>query len=94
MGKAHQNQKKTAQPKRETNALATGKKINTINKKQTPPIQSHMDLWNSAMGDSLQFKHRSPPALSIKDSPIHSERTLVHKQPQDPRRSTNEYSAR
>jgi hypothetical protein len=38
MGKAHQNQKKTAQPKSETNALATRKKINIINRKQTPPI--------------------------------------------------------
>jgi hypothetical protein len=38
VGKAHQNQKKTAQPERETNALATQKKINTINRKQTPPI--------------------------------------------------------
>jgi hypothetical protein len=60
MGKAHQIQKKTAQPKSETNALAT-RKINTINRKQTPSIQSstqtHMDLWNSAMGDSLQFQH-------------------------------------
>jgi hypothetical protein len=38
MGKAHQNQKKTAQPKSETNELATWKKINT--RKQTPPVQS------------------------------------------------------
>jgi hypothetical protein len=63
VGKAHQNQKKTAQPKSETKALATRKKSNTINRKQTP-IQSssetHMDLWNSAMGDSLQFQHRNP----------------------------------
>jgi hypothetical protein len=86
MGKAHQIQKKTAQPKSESNALATWKKIK--NRKKTPPIQSstqtHMDLWNSAMEDSLQFLHRNPPALSIQDSPKHSERTLVHKQPQDP----------
>jgi hypothetical protein len=85
--KAHQNQKKTAQPKSEGNALATRKKVNTINRKQTPPIQSstqtHMALWNSAMGDSRQFQHRNPPALSIQDSPIHSERTLIHKL-QDP----------
>jgi hypothetical protein len=40
MGKAHQNQKKTDQPKIETNALAT-RKINTIDRKQTPPIQSN-----------------------------------------------------
>jgi hypothetical protein len=43
------------------------------------PIQSstqtRMDLRNSAMGDSLEFQHRNPPAISIQDSPIHSERT-------------------
>jgi hypothetical protein len=78
---------RTARPKSETNALATRKKINTINRKQTPPTQSttqiHMQQRNSAMGDSLQFQHRNPPALSIQDSPIHSERTLVHKQPRE-----------
>jgi hypothetical protein len=82
MDKAHQKKNKTAQPKSETNALATRKKINTINRKQTTPIQNstqtHLDIWNSAMGDILQFQHRNPPALSIQDSPIHSERTLVH----------------
>jgi hypothetical protein len=87
MGKAHQIQKKTAQPKSEANELAT-QKINIINRKQTAPTQSstqtHMDLWNSAMEDSLQFQHRNLPALSIKHSPIHSERTLLRKQPQDP----------
>jgi hypothetical protein len=87
MVKAHQTHK-NINLKSETIALATRKKINTINRKQTPSIQSsthtHMDLWNSAMGDSLQFQHRNPPALSIKDSPIHSERTLVHKQSQNP----------
>jgi hypothetical protein len=97
MGEAHQNQKKTTQPKSETNAVATRKKINTINRKQTPPMQSstqtHMETWNLAMGDSLKFQHRHPPALSIQDSPIHSERTLVPKQPQDSRRSINGYSA-
>jgi hypothetical protein len=54
MVKAHQNQKKTAQPKSETDELATRKQIKTNNRKQTPPIeistQTHMDLWNSAMG--------------------------------------------
>jgi hypothetical protein len=39
MGKAHQNKKKTAQLKSETNALTT-RKINTINREQTSPIQS------------------------------------------------------
>jgi hypothetical protein len=79
MDKAHQNQKKTAQPKSETNALAPWKKINTVNRKQTSPIQSstqtHMDLWNSAMGDSLHFQHRNLLELSFQDSSIHSERT-------------------
>jgi hypothetical protein len=54
MGKTHKIHKKTAQPKSKVNELATQKKINTINTKQTPPIESstqtHMDLWNSAMG--------------------------------------------
>jgi hypothetical protein len=87
MGKEHQIQKKTAQPKSETKELATRKKINTINRKQTSPIQNnqtHKDLWNSVMGDSLQFQHRNPQALSIQDFPIHSECTLIHNQPQDP----------
>jgi hypothetical protein len=48
MVKAHQNQKKPSQPKTEINALATPEKINSINRKQIPPIQSstqtHMDL--------------------------------------------------
>jgi hypothetical protein len=35
MGKIHQNKKKTAQPKSETIALGTRKKINTINRKET-----------------------------------------------------------
>jgi hypothetical protein len=72
MGKAPKNQKKTAQPESETNGLATQKKIGTINRKQTPPIQSstqtHMDLWTSAAGDGLQFQHQNSPALSIQDS--------------------------
>jgi hypothetical protein len=34
------------------------------------------------MGDSLQLQQRNPPALSTQDCPIHSERTMVHKQPQ------------
>jgi hypothetical protein len=61
MGKAHRNNKKTTQPINEINALAAKKKNDTINGKQTPPIQSstqtHADLWNSAVGDSLQFQH-------------------------------------
>jgi hypothetical protein len=80
MGKARQNKKKTAQPKSKTNALAN-RKINTINRKQTSiqnSTQTHTDLWKS---ESLQFHHRNPPSLSIQNSPIHSERTLVHKQP-------------
>jgi hypothetical protein len=96
--KAHQNQKKTVQPKSETNAPATRKiNITRMNRKQTPPIQSstqtRMDIWNSAMGDSLQFQHRNPAALSIQDCPIYCGPTLVHKQSQDPRRSVNEHSA-
>jgi hypothetical protein len=53
MGKAYQNQKKTAQPKCETNALASQMKINTTNRNQNPlqsSTETHIDLWNSAMG--------------------------------------------
>jgi hypothetical protein len=66
MGKAHQNEKKTAQPKSETNPLATQK---MINRNQTTPIQSstqtRIDLWNSDKGGRLHFQHRNSPALSI-----------------------------
>jgi hypothetical protein len=55
--------------------------------------QTHMDLWNSAMGYSLYFRHQYLPVLSIQDCQIHSEHILVHKQPQDPWRSTNEHSS-
>jgi hypothetical protein len=51
VGKVHKSEKKTAQPKSETNVLATQKKINTINIKQTPTqssTQNKMDIWNSA----------------------------------------------
>jgi hypothetical protein len=40
------------------------------------------------VGDSLQFQHWNPPTLSIQDSPIHSERAFLHKQPQDPQMNT------
>jgi hypothetical protein len=84
MNKEHQTQKKTAQPKSGTNALATRKKINTIDRKETPPIQSRTQTHGIQLrGDSVQFQHRNIPALSIQDSPIHSERILVHKQPPD-----------
>jgi hypothetical protein len=83
MGEAHQNQTKQLNQEEKKYALATRK----MNRKRTPPTQistqTQMDLWNSAMEDSLQFEHRNPPALSIQDSPIHSERSLVHKEPQD-----------
>jgi hypothetical protein len=52
-----------------------------------------MDQWKSATGERLQFQHQNPPAHSIQDSPIQCESTLLHKQPQDPWRSTNERSA-
>jgi hypothetical protein len=68
--------------------LLLGRRSTLINRKRTPPIQSstqtHMDLWNLVIVDSLQFQHRNPPALPIRESPIHFERTLVHKQPQPP----------
>jgi hypothetical protein len=84
MSKAQQNQKKTAQLKSETIAIASRRKINTVNRKKTPPVKTHRDVFNSAIGDSLRNQHKNPPALSIQHSPIHSERTLVHRQPQHP----------
>jgi hypothetical protein len=69
VGKAHQTQKKTAEPKSETNELAT-RKINTINSKQTPPVQVVLkDIWIYAiqLWERLQFQHRNPPALLIKN---------------------------
>jgi hypothetical protein len=87
VGRAQQNQKKTAEPKSETNALAA-LQINTLNRKQTPSIQNSTetgnDVRNSAMGDSFKFQHRNPPERSNQDSPIPSERILAHKQPEDP----------
>jgi hypothetical protein len=52
MGKAHQNLKKTAQPKRETNALATREKMNT---KQYSNPYRHTEFSYGGQ----------PPALSI-----------------------------
>jgi hypothetical protein len=76
MGKTHQNQKKPAQPKSKTNALATGK-INTINRKKTPSTQNstqtHLGLCYSAMGNRLKFQPRNPRWLAIQDSPIFSQ---------------------
>jgi hypothetical protein len=50
--------RKELKQKPKQNELVT-RKINPCNIKQTPPIQrctqTHMDLWNSAMGGSLQF---------------------------------------
>jgi hypothetical protein len=55
------------------------------------PCQSSIEMYAQVF--HFIFPGVDPPALSIQDSPIHSERTLVHKQPQDPWRSTNEHSA-
>jgi hypothetical protein len=52
------------------------------NSSYTSSVQTHLNLWNSAMGDSLQFQHQNPQELSIQDSPIHSECTWIHKKPQ------------
>jgi hypothetical protein len=54
MGKAHQNQKKTAQPKSETNALASRKMINAIKGKQTP-IFFFLNSSTALVGPRLFF---------------------------------------
>jgi hypothetical protein len=66
MRKTHQSQKKPAQPKSETNGQATQKKINIINRKQIPPIQSsahtHLDLgiqlWRTASNSKTEILPR------------------------------------
>jgi hypothetical protein len=61
-----------------------------LGRRSTLSTESELLLYKAVLkpirtyGDSLQFQHRNPPGLSIQDSQIHSERTLVHKQPQDP----------
>jgi hypothetical protein len=58
MGKEHEIRKEAAHPKSEIKARDTRKKII---RKETPPvrksIEKYMDLWKSAMGDSLQLQH-------------------------------------
>jgi hypothetical protein len=54
--------------KNEINALATRKKISIINRKQKlllykAVLKTHFDLWNSAMGESLQLQYRNLPEL-------------------------------
>jgi hypothetical protein len=60
---------------------------NTTNKKETPPLQTsnetHTDLWTSAMGEPLIPTWKYSTA-TIGGSPIHSERTVVDKQPENP----------
>jgi hypothetical protein len=66
MGKAHQIQKETAQPKSETNELATQKKINTIHRKQIPPTQTMLkpiwiygiQLWGTASNSNIKILQR------------------------------------
>jgi hypothetical protein len=69
-------------------SLATQKKINTSNRKQTPLIysstQTHKDLWNSAMGASLQFQHQnlqpfqSQTLQSILNTPWYTNNQRIH----------------
>jgi hypothetical protein len=53
----------------ESNALATWK-IKTVNRKQTPPIQSNNQTHMDSYGVQPPFQHRNPTALQ-------SERTTV-----------------
>jgi hypothetical protein len=72
MGKAYQNQKKTAQPKRETNALPTQRKINIINRKQFLIYKEALksictygiQLWGSASIPTLESSSIFNPRLS------------------------------
>jgi hypothetical protein len=66
--------------------MAIRKKINTINSEQTPPTQSstqtHVDIWNSAMGDSLQFQYKNPrqskTLQSILNAPWYMNIHMIH----------------
>jgi hypothetical protein len=63
MGKANQNKKKIAQPKSETNALATQKKIHTINRNKLllykavlKPIRTYgIQLWGAASNSNIEI---------------------------------------
>jgi hypothetical protein len=88
MGKAHQNKKKTPEPKSEINALATRKKINTVNRKQTPPIQSilkpiwtyEIQLWGTASNSNIEIlqrlQHRT--LRSILNAPWFINNHMIH----------------
>jgi hypothetical protein len=56
--------KKTAQSKSETNALPTPKKINTVNRKQTPPIQRSTQNPSARMAFSYGRQTRIPTSKS------------------------------
>jgi hypothetical protein len=88
-GKAHQNQKKIAQTKSETNAL-TIQKINSIKRKQYSNPYGPMEFSYGGQRPTPTLKSSS---VLIQDSLIYSDHTLVHKQPQDPWKCTNERSA-
>jgi hypothetical protein len=72
MGKAHQNQKKrTAQPKSETNALVTWKKITLsigsklLYKEVLKPIWTYgIQIWGTASNFNMKSSNAFNPRLS------------------------------
>jgi hypothetical protein len=81
MGKAHQNQKKTAQPKSETNALATtSRKQFPLYKAVLKPMWTYgIQLWGAASSSNIEALQRcqSKALRSSLNAPwyIHNHRT-------------------
>jgi hypothetical protein len=87
------NRKENSSTKKRNKWTLYSEEDNTIKRKQTPPIQSSGPMEFSYGGQPPIPISKSSSA-SIQVSPIYSECTLVHKQPQDPWISTNEHSAK
>jgi methionine salvage enolase-phosphatase E1 len=86
MGKVHQNQKKIAHSKTETNALSI-RKINTINRKQTPykavlkPIWTYgIQTWSTASNSYIEILQRfqSKTPRSVLNAPWYINNHRVH----------------
>jgi hypothetical protein len=83
MGKAHQNQKKSLQPKSEINTLAPPKMINSINRKQTPSIQSStsgIQLCGTTSSSNIEILYRfqSKTLRSIPNAPWYLNNHRIH----------------
>jgi hypothetical protein len=89
MGKAHQSQKQSPQPKSETNTLTARERMKTIKGQQIPPTQSstqtHLDLRRSAIGGTASNSNiemhqcfQSNTVRSILNAAGHANNHRVH----------------